>query len=807
MASTTLSTTTCFTSSEAFKHPLPQIRQFHRDLTTELDEKNARLRTLVGGSYRQLLGTAEQILQMRKDIREVEEKLGEVGEGCGRNVLVGMASGLGKLQGEMKNGKKGEEIRGLARMKGLGMCGIVVGKLLRRQGRVDGEGRGKSLVIAAKVLVLSRLLAKSLEGCVNSADREFVEEAKKKRVVLTKRLLRAVEKTLVSTKDGEDREDLVQALCAYSLATSSGAKDVLRHFLNVRGEAMALAFEDEEESNQETSGVLRALEIYTRTLLDVQALVPSRLSQALAALKTKPLLKDESIRDLEGLRLDVCERWFGDEILYFTPYVRHDDLEGSLAVETLRGWAKKASEVLLEGFTKTLQGGLDFKVVVELRTKILEVWIRDGGKARGFDPSILRDGLRGVVNERLVELLETRVGKLHLVGTEIESTLATWEKWITDHHASLWDEDMMATELSNGGNMFKQDILARTFGRNDAVSRVVNSFQTWRHLIKEIGTVIDELKKQRWDDDLEDIEDEESLESRQNLLSKKDPQMLQDHLDSSLEKAFQELHTKITTLVEQYKDSEHIGKISMYILRILRDIRAELPTNPSLQQFGLSLIPLLHESLASTVSENPISSLAKSLKKKKVAGRALWEGTPELPIQPSPATFKFLRALSNAMADAGADLWSPIAIKTLKVHLDSQINEKWSIALSEKMASNKTTTSSSNPPDTEKSAETEEPKNEVQSPLDKEVEEEKEKNLLKQYLFDIFVLQQALALQSIQFGDKEKEKEKGIMGMKIKNLSDEIELELKLEMQERKRVGNGAREYWKRTGLLFGFLV
>lgn len=788
MASTTLSTTTCFTSSEAFKHPLPQIRQFHRDLTTELDEKNARLRTLVGGSYRQLLGTAEQILQMRKDIREVEEKLGEVGEGCGRNVLVGMVSGLGKLQGEMKNGKKGEEIRGLARMKGLGMCGIVVGKLLRRQGRVDGEGRGKSLVIAAKVLVLSRLLAKSLEGCVNSADREFVEEAKKKRVVLTKRLLRAVEKTLVSTKDGEDREDLVQALCAYSLATSSGAKDVLRHFLNVRGEAMALAFEDEEESNQETSGVLRALEIYTRTLLDVQALVPSRLSQALAALKTKPLLKDESIRDLEGLRLDVCERWFGDEILYFTPYVRHDDLEGSLAVETLRGWAKKASEVLLEGFTKTLQGGLDFKVVVELRTKILEVWIRDGGKARGFDPSILRDGLRGVVNERLVELLETRVGKLHLVGTEIESTLATWEKWITDHHASLWDEDMMATELSNGGNMFKQDILARTFGRNDAVSRVVNSFQTWRHLIKEIGTVIDELKKQRWDDDLEDIEDEESLESRQNLLSKKDPQMLQDHLDSSLEKAFQELHTKITTLVEQYKDSEHIGKISMYILRILRDIRAELPTNPSLQQFGLSLIPSLHESLASTVSEKPISSLAKSLKKKKVAGRALWEGTPELPIQPSPATFKFLRALSNAMADAGADLWSPIAIKTLKVHLDSQINEKWSIALSEKMASNKTTTSSSNPPDTEKSAETEEPKNEVQSPLDKEVEEEKEKNLLKQYLFDIFVLQQALALQSIQFGDKEKEKEKGIMGMKIKNLSDEIELELKLEMQERKRV-------------------
>ncbi|KAB8291799.1 hypothetical protein EYC80_006591 [Monilinia laxa] len=781
-----LSTTTCFTSEEAFKHPLPQIRQFHRELTAELDEKNARLRTLVGGSYRQLLGTAEQILQMRKDISGVEEKLAKVGEGCGRSVLVGMVGGLGKLQGEAKNGKKGEEMRVVARMKVLGMCSVVVGKLLRRPGKaVGGGGRGKSLVIAAKVLVLSRLLAKSLE---NTSDKEFVEEAKKKRAVLTKRLLRAVEKTLVSTKDTEDREGLVQALCAYSLATSCGAKDVLRHFLNVRGEAMALAFDDEEESPQHTTGVLQALEIYTRTLLDVQALVPRMLSEALAALKTKPLLKDESIRQLEGLRLDVCERWFGDEILYFTPYVRHDDLEGPLAVETLKGWAKKASEVLLEGFTKTLEDGLDFKVVVELRTKILEVWIKDGGKAKGFDPSILRDGLRGVINNRLVELLETRVGKLHLVGTEIESTLGAWKGANTDLHASLWDEDMMTADLSNGGKIFKQDILARTFGRNDAVSRVVNSFQTWRHLIDDISTVIDQLKKQRWDDDLEDIEDDESLESRQNLLSKEDPQMLQDRLDSSLEKAFQELHTKTTSLVEQYKDSEYSGKISMYILRILRDVRAELPTNQSLQKFGLSLIPSLHEKLASTVSEKPVSTLAKSLKRKKVAGRALWEGSPELPIQPSPATFQFLRILSASMADAGADLWSPVAVKVLKEHLCSQIGEQWSTILKEKETSNGTNPSTGDTTGTE-SAETKKTEETV-SPT--EANPEKQNDLLKQSLFDIYLLQQAL-----QSGNAEN---------LLKKLGDEVESELKLEASSRKRISNGATEYWKRSSLLFALL-
>src|SRR5277367_4364589 len=71
-------------------------------------------------------------------------------------------------------------------------------------------------------------------------------ETRKKLGALRRRLLRAVERMLEKI-DG-DRDDLAQALCAYSLATSSGAKDVLRHFLHIRGEAMALAFEDDEEA-------------------------------------------------------------------------------------------------------------------------------------------------------------------------------------------------------------------------------------------------------------------------------------------------------------------------------------------------------------------------------------------------------------------------------------------------------------------------------------------------------------------------------------------------------------------------------
>ncbi len=391
-------------------------------------------------------------------------------------------------------------------------------------------------MLAAKVLVLSRLLVKAVSDSSSNRsirDREALEEAKKKLGGLRRRLLRAIDRT--AEKVGEDnREDAVQALLAYSLSTSSGAKDVLRHFLHVRGEAIALSFEDESMDRHDSPGVLRALDLYAKTLLDVQALVPRRLSDGLESLKTKALLKDETLREAEGLRLDICEKWFGDEIMFFIPYIRHDDIEGTQAVEMLKGWAQKGLEVLLKGVAQTLERTADFKSVVNLRTKILEIWIREGGRPKGFDPSILLNGLRKAINDRMVELLESRVNKLHLISTEIEVSVSTLQTGTTERVESLWDEDIMDVDISNGAVQFKEDVLTRTYGRNNAVSRVFEAYQTWRHLVEEISAVIEQLKKQRWDDDLEDIEDDLSLASRNSLLSLDDPQLLQHHLISAL---------------------------------------------------------------------------------------------------------------------------------------------------------------------------------------------------------------------------------------------------------------------------------
>jgi hypothetical protein len=441
--------------------------------------------------------------------------------------------------------------------------------------------------------------------------------------------------------------------------------------------------------------------------------------------------------------------------------------------------------------------------VVDLRTEILEIWIRDGGKARGFDPTILLDDLREVVNNRMVQLLESRVSKLHLVGTEIEATLRSWRDGITDSQGSLWDESMLGMEISNGAGLFKQGILARTYGRSDGVSRAFEGYQTWRHLVDEIIVVIDQLKKQRWDDDPEDIDDDLSLESRTTLLSVEDPQMLQVHLDTSLEKAYADLHDRTTSLLAAYEESEKIGQISIFVLRIIRDIRTELPKSTSLRNFGLELVPSLHDRLASTVSRDSIETFAQTFTKNRVAGRVLWEGSPELPVQPSPSSFKFLHNLTLAMTKAGGDLWSPSAVSVLKRYLRTEIGQRWAASLNmlkEKQSNevNGTTTKAKdgslsdeiNGTTVNSKIEAEEHKTNEDA-----INDNKRKEILIQSLFDVLVLQCFFEVPETTREDR------------LKSLESTMESRIELGAASRRRLQQAAKDYWKRTSLLFGLLA
>lgn len=813
------------TASQIFSpnHTLPQIRSIHKAIHVQIEEKSSRLRTQVGDSYRELLGTADTIVHMRGDNDVVQGLLGKMGGRCGRAVIGAKATGLANFV----TGQSRSDAALAAKLRLLDACLLVVGRILKGGGGLDaGLKKGDRLVLATKVWVLARLLIKNLGDAAT-------DETSQRAMRTTKNTLDNLRRRLIKSEDAE-REDVLKALCAYSLTTSSGARDVLRHFLSTRAEAIALAFEvdESEREKRNTEDVIRGLKLYTKTLLDVQALVPGKLSLALGGLKKHPLLADKAMKDLEGLRLDVYERWCGEEIQYFTPYIRHDDFDGKQAREMLMGWSEKGTSVLLNGLKKTLEQMTEFKAIMELRTQVLQLWIRDGGKVKGIDPSEMQDELREAINARMLAVLDIKVSKLRLVGSEIAATLGRWKDGITDDHQSLWSDEGYDEALSNGAGPFVQEVVSRLYGRNDAVSKAAHSYKSWYHVIDDVKEVVDSLRRQRWDNDYDEIEDEETIEARQQLLSKDDPQTLQARLDTTLDKSFQELEEQVQKLWEERASAPNNGKIAMYFIRVLRDIRHQLPQREAIQNFGLSMVPTLHSKIAIFVSKSALEEFAESeLATRTVVGRLLWEGEPPLPNQPSPEVFQFLRTLSLAMEDMGGDLWTVAAAKTMKQHLSKQLCDMWIEAVEELAAELKeetpavdkeTSKEGDKDAEVEKKSEKEENKEEEdEEDSDKEDEKDEDEkddepnrsekvpdevnpaftqeqisDLLRQWLFDVALLRRCIGNASESTGDE------------FKKLEDAVYQHVKLDNnQARERVTKGANDFWNRTSLLFSILA
>lgn len=844
---TTLTSSTqifSFPSSGA-GHPsytLPQIRALHKQIHLAIDDKKARLRTQVGGSYRELLGTADTIVRMRGDMDTVQVILGTMGARCGRGVVGSKVGGLAKFVGDSKgmvgigSGKK--SMGGAARAKLLASCVLVLGRLLKSSKTGDSVD-GEVLLVGAKVLVLGRLLVKSFE--VDPPDTEIkagLESSVQSLDKLGRRVRRGTDRVLETVGETTNRGLVLKALCAYSLATSTGARDVVRHFLDVRGNAMAATFDAEEQ--RITLDVVTGLGLYTKTILDVQFLVPNRLTEALLSLKKEALLSDPSLRGLEGLRLDIYERWCGEAIRAFKPSMRHDDLDGRQAVDMLTSWSTKGNEVLLAGLEKTLERTTEFKALTDMRTEVLQLWIRDGGKARGFDPSAMLDRLRHTINAHIAGVIDSKVHKLRLVGSEVAATLEVWRAGSTDSQQGLWDVGSLDMDLHHGAGVFAQDVIGRLYGRNDAVARAVTGYKSWAQVIDDVEGVVEQLKRQRWDNDVDEIEDEDTIDQRQQALSRDDPAKLQDRLDAALERAFGELEKQLSELWAANEDGEKGGKIAMYLLRILRDIRAKLPKLAAVKSFGLQMVPSLQEKIASAVATAPVNNFAvNTLVNKAVVGRSLWEGDPELPTSPSPAVFRLMRNLAMAMSEAGTDLWSPAAVSVLKKLVIKELADRWDKALDIHLADAKAAAEEEKPTAKEKSTAGEDalatdgkkaqndeaekaaqeggkdPEAEEASPESKEKKveeattESKEKNaeevrravmaetllkdMLVQWLFDIALLR--CSISSVETADELQEVEQAVW--------KKTELE---GTSARQRLTKISQEYWKRSSLLFGLL-
>ena len=535
---------------------------------------------------------------------------------------------------------------------------------------------GGSLLLAAKTLVLSRLLHKKLSQ--GDDPPPYLEKIRLRIGSLRRRLLARIDKRMGLQGSLQDEPPL-EAMCAFALATTSSASDVLWHLLHVSQDAIsASGFSSDNEYNEYKESS-QSLQIFFDTFKDVKAIAPVQLSNALQKLKAKPLLEDKELYDQMELNLDLYGHKLGDDIKNFTPYLRHDDLSRLEVGSLVQNWIEQAISSIMSRIRDRVDTMENPEQLVIMRRQILELWLSNQRHLGGATRSIFVDSVREVFVTRWLDIINRQCSSLRDVGILLEKTLSERSEDGFAADFSLWSPDVSSFDLSDGAQSFRETLAARSQGTTPPIKEVNVRYDEWFVKIHNLSEVINTLAAEKWQDDLDvyddDLGDDQEGSTLEAALNEEDPWRLRETLTSALQGAFAELDTLLQGFDPSSEvPTEHKAHRISFLLRSLRYLRKHLPkpyteTSPS-NTFAISTIKTLHKQLASTILLNPLSKcrprVKKSLKSQKVPSRSLWEGNPALPTLPSPWVFNLLQDVSHTLADLGTDLWSPAAIVEVK---------------------------------------------------------------------------------------------------------------------------------------------
>ncbi|KAI4744554.1 hypothetical protein E4T50_05074 [Aureobasidium sp. EXF-12298] len=766
---------------DAFQYPVPVVRRLEQQLRSNINENKDKLRSLVGNSYRDLLSTAESIVEMDQQIHSVDARLGEIGQKCNARAIERIAANQQRAANAQKHRNYARNALA-SNIALLQRCMTQALQLIKR---------GNLGLRAAKLLVIARLLFSS---AAKSPDPPaLLDNLKSKLTSLRRRLLSHIDKRLASATF--EKSVLVDTLAAYSLATTSTPTDVLNHFLHVRASSLGEMIESPTQTD-----LHNALGSLITTIKEVQAIFPKQLSTLLGRLQDEPLLQDSAIQDMPELNLDIYEPWISDDVRNFTPWLRHDQLQPSAASIILKKWVAKARSSLLQGLNRLLDDTHDISVIVTLRKEFITRSLSADRKLPGLDPSDFFEELRASFNRRLRALVvasadvDNDIVGPYLRGEHIQSMINPGPA------ADLWDPSNLEIDPGKGSITFRNLINNAAQGKDASLQSLVQSFNSWSSGLATWSTTIKAMRDDRWNDDLDlDIEDDFEIDSPQDLLAREDPDELQKLLASEKAKSLKNAYENIQSYVE--KEGRTVRS-----LRLLRELAHQASlgeTHSSASKPPPSLLQRLHEMLAEQVLEKAQEqNKARAKLFVRPPHTALWEGSPPLPVQPSPACFRYLHETCRTMKDVGSDLWTPPAVSIFKSKLQKTILNSLNDNLinTSKTNGSTTTTNTSNGDSKVTPAENSEGDivkegDETETTTPSNPTDEQGPKLV-QAIFDLLYLDKILSVSKLSirtpgFDDA------------IKDLRHKAEIEdASLE-----RLSKSSGDYYKRTYLLFGLLA
>ena len=755
---------------DAFQHPLPAIHRLAKSVRAHADEDGAKLRTLVGARYRDLLGTAERIVAMDEQARHAEDLLGAIGQKCSARALEHVTENHGRMKraredDDQKGVVPGRKKRMLAQMKVLQSAVMVSTRMIRS---------GGDALLVAKLLVLARLLHRSvseMEMAESDVSQKMLEELRRKLNQARKKLLTYIGRSL--GRANVEKDSIVRSLCAYALISSAAPKDVLRYFLQVRFEQLVARDDMPSETD-----LLNMLDLYSQTLLDTREVFPRRCTELLSQLSQNPLVQDKQVRSVFELSLDIYEQWIPDDVRNFRPWVRHDQLSASDVGDALSSWTVQAQRCLVESLTDSLAEQSDARTVLNVRQKLISKYISLGSRLKDEIHRRAIDEIRGKFRDKL-ENLAARSAEVP--GFELDVRPPSQSR--LDHTIqSIWDLSIDSHRLDRGAQYLRQAVLQRQNGRVGSIENVISALDDWESKLENFEGIIKSMRAAKWDEEIDlDLDELEDGELYQSKLSKDEPEQVFKRLQQETVKALKDTYSR----VEQASKSENEAA---FLIRVVREIdqrrRILIDRLPELENMAAdkTLLATLHQRIVVAVGEVPLEHFVESTRNKAYVAVSLWDGTPPLPIQPSVGTFKFLTELQQSMSDAGNDLWSAEAVRVLKSSLSSKLSQQLQDTL---------LSGGDDDGDAEESESGDENQNGETS-----ASHQTTHNRKLQHLFDVLYIQCLLAV-----GGASDQPEP------LKALVQSLTQGVNLDSASQEQLKKSAAESWKRTYLLFGLLA
>lgn len=749
---------------DAFQHPLPVVRKLEQQLRKNIDDNRQKLRSLVGASYRDLLGTAERIIEMDDQVQTVENYLGDIGQKCNARTVEKIAESHNRMR-RTKEARDGEVYKAMAQTK-------ILQSTLTAAARIVKAG-GNALQ-ASKLFVLSRLLHKSISEGLQSPP--VLQDLKRKLNALRSKLLLYIERSF-TTAFAEKRQ-LGHVLCAYALVTSSNPKEVLRHFLQARYDHLVNKPDSPSEAD-----VLRMLDVYSQTLYDARESFPARFADALSQLSRVPLLQDEQIQSIHELNIDIYGSWIADDVRTFTPWIRHDQLTSSEVASALESWTKQAQVCLLDGLKDHLRTQENARQILESRHRFISKFIGVSSKLRNAVSTSAIQDVRKAFLSKLEELTVQSASLNEL--TLDEDAVSNLAKTEIDE-SSLWDLATEDFDLVQGAFKLRQSILGKRHGRKERVGSENAKLDEWMKQVGDYIEIADQMGSSKWDDDLDfELEELDGGDALRHALTKDDPERLRERLRDACQASLDAVTTRINAAASS-------TECPTFYLRTWREIdlrRRALETRLDLPVPQISLVEL-HRNIGRSVSDEVVANYVRSAKLRARVTKTLWDGTPPLPVQPSPPAFRFLSILHREMFNTGADLWTPQCVFELKVilvgTLQGQLNDK------DFTDPGHATELTNGHLETHNEAE-----NNDQDASERPVTKASDNEQQIQNLFDIQYLHHVLDHSRLDSQDSGS----------LDSLIQAIRENSQLDDASNERLRKSAGEYWKRTYLLFGLLA